>query len=162
MVNIFVICLTLDNFLYNIYRVFKSEYLATINLEKSFKYKVISGAIMSASSLDVQKLKNKFANRPELLKSLSKEFEQQVEDTLQEIQTAFEAGDHAKLQSLAHTLKGNAGLIGFTRVHDLAFKIEQASANGDNQDLKDSVQNLGPELQTALDSLHDFIYGDNL
>jgi HPt (histidine-containing phosphotransfer) domain-containing protein len=109
------------------------------------------------SRLDTEALQARFQGKRELLRKLFFEFSSFVEAALPRMKAAYDAGDLETLQETAHTLKGNAALIGAGRVSDLALGVQQASANGDIQVLMSSLPELNSEARLALDELKSFV-----
>jgi HPt (histidine-containing phosphotransfer) domain-containing protein len=109
------------------------------------------------SRLDTEALQARFQGKRELLRKLCFEFSSFVEAALPKMNAACDAGDLETLQETAHTLKGNAALIGAGRVSELALGVQQASANGDMQVLMSSLPELNSEARRALDELKSFV-----
>jgi len=107
--------------------------------------------------LDAETLKARFQDKPDLLKKLYHEFSRHVDGALPEMRAAFEAGDLKRLEDLAHTLKGNAALIGATQVSDLALDVQQASVAGDTQVLTSSLPELFNEARASSEELKRFV-----
>jgi len=107
--------------------------------------------------LDTDALQARFQGKRELLKKLCFEFSRFVESAVPQMNAAHDAGDLETLKDTAHTLKGNAALIGAGRVSDLALGVQQASANGDRQVLTSSLPELIRETRLALDELKGFV-----
>ena len=107
--------------------------------------------------LDAETLKARFQDKPDLLKKLYHEFSRHVDGALPEMRAAFEAGDLKRLEDLAHTLKGNASLIGAPLVSHLALGVQQASDAGDTQTLASSLPELFNEARTSLEELKRFV-----
>lgn len=53
-------------------------------------------------------------------------FVDEMEDRIQSLRGAFDAGDLDKLRTLAHQLKGAAGSYGFGTITDAAFAVESS------------------------------------
>lgn len=109
------------------------------------------------STLDTEALKARFRDRLELLKIIYDEFSLFVDTALSDMQKAFENGDLQSLAEKAHTLKGNAALIGADRVSELAFDVQEASSAGNVQLLTSSLPQLFEEMQLALEELKHFV-----
>jgi HPt (histidine-containing phosphotransfer) domain-containing protein len=109
------------------------------------------------STLDTEALKARFSGRLELLKIMYDEFSLFVDTALSDMQNSFENGDLQNLAEKAHTLKGNAALIGAGRASELAFDVQQASSAGDVQLLTTSLPQLFEEVQLALEELKHFV-----
>jgi HPt (histidine-containing phosphotransfer) domain-containing protein len=110
--------------------------------------------------VDAETLKDKFNGKQELLKKIHREFSLHVDSVLPEMQAAYEAEDLKSLAEKAHTLKGNAALIGATRVRELASEIQEASANGNVQALSWAFSQLHDEAQMALEELNAILSGE--
>lgn len=107
--------------------------------------------------VDTEKLKVKFNGKFDLLKKLHHEFSLHIETVFPEMRTAYETEDFKTLAEKAHTLKGNAALIGATRVSELASEVQEASSNGNVQSLSRALPLLCDEAEEALKELNAFI-----
>ena len=107
--------------------------------------------------VDTEALKARFDGKEELLKKIYHEFSLFVETVVPEMKAAYEARDLESLTEKAHTLKGNAALIGAGRVSELAFSVQQASSDGDVQLLTSSLPQLFDEVQQAMEKLKRFV-----
>ena len=108
--------------------------------------------------VDTETLKDRFHGKHELLEKVYHEFLHYVETALPEMQKAFDAGDLNNLANKAHTLKGNAALIGAGRVNELAMDIQQASHDGDIEFLTSSLPQLFDQVQLAVEELRRFVF----
>lgn len=108
-------------------------------------------------TLDTETLKARFSGRLDLLKMIYNEFSSYVETGLADMRKAFENEDLQSLAEKAHTLKGNAALIGAGRVSELAFEVQEASTAGNVQLLTNTLPQLFEEVQLALDELKYFV-----
>lgn len=61
------------------------------------------------------------------------------------LETAMEEGDSAAAEREAHSLKGVAGNLSFTRLYDIAARITDALRSGDPE----TAQSLMPDLREA-------------
>jgi len=109
------------------------------------------------SRVDTENLKLKFNGKQELLKKVYEEFSLHVETVLPEMQAAYEDQDFEVLKERAHTLKGNAALIGANRVRELASEIQEASSNNSALPLPSTLSQLYEEARVALKELDHFI-----
>lgn len=109
--------------------------------------------------VDTEALKARFEGKEELLKKIYHEFSLFVETAVPEMKAAYEARDLQSLTEKAHTLKGNAALIGAGRVSELAFEVQQASSDGDMQMLNSNLPQLFDEVQQAMGKLKRFMSG---
>jgi len=120
--------------------------------------KAHSGEVRALKSrLDTETLKARFDGKDELLKKIYHEFLHYVDTVIPEMKTAYEGMDLQNLTQKAHTLKGNAALIGAGRVSELAFDVQQASSAGDVQLLTSSLPQLFEEVYLALNELERFV-----
>lgn len=103
--------------------------------------------------LDVAKLEEQFSGKPRLLDVMKQEFASLQETLLPELQNAYAEGNLQSLKDLAHTLKGNAALIGAIEVQELAGHIEIAARNADREDLQAKTEQLPASFQQALEQL---------
>lgn len=109
------------------------------------------------AKVDTATLKTKFNGKLELFKKIYDEFSLHIDTVLPEMRTAYEAEDLKTLEEKAHTLKGNAALIGATRVKELALEVQEASSSGNIQSLSGALAQLHDEAQEALQELSAFI-----
>lgn len=100
--------------------------------------------------LDIEKLEKQFAGKPNLLDVLKQEFASLQETLLPEMQSAFAEGNLQSLKDLAHTLKGNAALIGAVLVQELSQNIEIDARNANQDALYDKIEQLPPSFQQTL------------
>jgi len=107
--------------------------------------------------VDTETLKIKFNDKPELLRKIHHEFTLHVDSVLPEMRAFYEDGDLKSLSEKAHTLKGNAALIGAIQVRELAREIQEASSNGNVQSLSRALSQLYDEVQVALGELNRFL-----
>jgi len=107
--------------------------------------------------VDTESLKVQFNGKQELLKKIYHEFSLYVDTVIPEMRTAYEAEDLKTLEEKAHTLKGNAALIGAIRVREMALEIQEASSNGNVQSLSWDLSQLYDEMQMALKELNLFL-----
>ncbi len=111
--------------------------------------------------VDTETLKVKFNGKFELLEKMYHEFSLHVDTVLPEMRAAYEDGDLKTLAEKAHTLKGNAALIGATHVRELAREVQEASSSGDVQSLSWGLSQLQDEVDAALKELNCFISGQS-
>jgi len=60
-----------------------------------------------------------------------------------------DAGDHAQIERMAHSLKGTAGSYGLDAVSDLAARVEAVSARGDGPAVAHAVTALDAGIQAS-------------
>jgi HPt (histidine-containing phosphotransfer) domain-containing protein len=105
--------------------------------------------------LDVEKLEKQFSGKPRLLDVMKQEFASLQETLLPELQNAYAQGNLQSLKDLAHTLKGNAALIGAVEVQELARTIEIAARDANRDDLQAKTEQLPASFQQALEQLEN-------
>jgi HPt (histidine-containing phosphotransfer) domain-containing protein len=66
----------------------------------------------------------------EMLISVFEDFEREAEEQIQNAKNAY-PNDVKIIQKELHTLKGNSGTIGLTRIHDITEILEIPSKTGD-------------------------------
>lgn len=108
----------------------------------------------SASYLDIAKLEKQFAGKPKLLAVMKQEFAGLQSSLLPEMQGAYGDGKLAVLKDLAHTLKGNAALIGAFQVQELSRMIEKAIQEEDREGLAANMERLPVTMQETLEYLN--------
>jgi HPt (histidine-containing phosphotransfer) domain-containing protein len=78
----------------------------------------------------------------ELAAMLFEKFHSRLPANLKEIDRRLEAGDLPAAQSLVHSLKGEAGSLSATRLHEAAARLQDAlrSGAGDLRQLRESLR----------------------
>jgi HPt (histidine-containing phosphotransfer) domain-containing protein len=89
----------------------------------------------------------------ELQKKLRVNFIKNNETTLDEIVEAVAVGNTKLAHRLAHTLKGNAGLIGKTKLQKVAGEVESLLKEGIASIWENKISNLEEELTQVLNEL---------
>ena len=89
----------------------------------------------------------------ELQKKLQISFAQDNQTKFDDIRAAITANDLTLARRLVHTLKGNAGLIGETKLQNIAAVIEVLIKNGEIQTAMLHIGTLKTELGSVLDGL---------
>ncbi|MFO8031547.1 MAG: Hpt domain-containing protein [Desulfohalobiaceae bacterium] len=107
--------------------------------------------------LDKATLQSKFQGKKSLLEKVLQEFSRSVQEMLPEMRSALDSRDWSALEHMAHTLKGNAALIGANRVVNLALALEQASVQEDAPYLDSWLPELEREAWSALRELRQFV-----
>jgi signal transduction histidine kinase/CheY-like chemotaxis protein len=97
------------------------------------------------------KIETRLEDDMELQKILQSLFAKNNHNKFSEITAALETGDIQLAHRLAHTLKGNAGQIGKTRLQLAATSVEQALKNEKNLVAEEQLKNLETELKLVLD-----------
>jgi CheY-like chemotaxis protein len=87
--------------------------------------------------------------------NLKRMFLKQNRDVLSEIIEAVEIGDLAVAHRLAHSLKGNAGLIGETRLQTVAGEIEESLTN--QPSLNELLSELKTEFNPVIEKISELI-----
>jgi CheY-like chemotaxis protein len=82
----------------------------------------------------------------EALSDLVELFHKECPKQLEEIHSAFSAGNARRLQRAAHTLKGSAAIFGAERTVDAAFAVESLGREGNLDSAADAIQVLEEEL----------------
>jgi signal transduction histidine kinase/CheY-like chemotaxis protein len=104
------------------------------------------------NKVDKQK-KTQLDEDMELQNVLQSLFAKNNQKKYSEITGALEVGDIKLAHRLAHTLKGNAGQIGRTRLQLAATVVEQALKSGNNAVTQEQLRALETELVGVLDEL---------
>jgi diguanylate cyclase (GGDEF)-like protein len=89
----------------------------------------------------------------EIQKTLRSLFAKNNQKKFSEISGALQAGDVKLAHRLAHTIKGNAGQIGKSRLQSAAADVEQALKNGQNLVTGEQLRILDTELNAVLTEL---------
>ncbi|MGH9574375.1 MAG: response regulator [Candidatus Acidiferrales bacterium] len=82
-----------------------------------------------------------------LLEEIAKLFDEESAKNLLEIRGAFDAGDAAMLERLAHTMKGASANIGAVRVSRAALALEQASRTHELTNAQSKIAALEREIE---------------
>ncbi|MDR2547636.1 MAG: response regulator [Lachnospiraceae bacterium] len=85
--------------------------------------------------------------------NLCQSFINRNQNSYQEIVAAINSGDRKHAHRLAHTLKGNAGLIGKPKLREAATLVEGLLRNDDTPISDDDLMRLETELKSVLDEL---------
>jgi signal transduction histidine kinase/CheY-like chemotaxis protein len=93
----------------------------------------------------------------ELLKRLYVHFMKNNQSIFSDISAAIEAGETKLAHRLAHTLKGNAGLIGKTELQSAAVEIEELLKDGIAAFLENKMRQLKEELDRVFDELRPLV-----
>ncbi|MFP4588030.1 MAG: Hpt domain-containing protein [Desulfohalobiaceae bacterium] len=117
----------------------------------------MGGRALRDGQLDKATLQSKFQGKKSLLEKMLQEFSRSVQEKLPEMRSALDSRDWSALEHMAHTLKGNAALIGANRVVNLAMALEQASVQGDATYLDSWLPALEREAWSALRELRQFV-----
>lgn len=108
----------------------------------------------TSSYLDIAKLEKQFAGKPKLLAVMKQEFAGLQNSLLPEMQVAYGDGKLEVLKDLAHTLKGNASLVGAFQVQELSRMIEKAIHDEDREGLAAKMERLPVTMQETLEYLN--------
>jgi PAS domain S-box-containing protein len=98
----------------------------------------------------------------ELQKKLRVNFVKNNLKVASEIATAAAAGDNKLAHRLAHSLKGNAGLIGKTKLKDAAAEVELLLNDGVASIWETKMKILSAELDVVLDELQPLVIQDSI
>jgi HPt (histidine-containing phosphotransfer) domain-containing protein len=72
---------------------------------------------------------------------------------LKNLESALEDNDPATAEKMAHSIKGAAGILGFTEIHDVAKKIECAVRKNRFTDINGTLQMIREKLDRIADDL---------
>ncbi|MGL4630936.1 MAG: PAS domain S-box protein [Leadbetterella sp.] len=67
----------------------------------------------------------------EMLSSVFEDFEREATEQIQNTLNAFKINDVTTIQKELHTLKGNSGTLGLTKIYEITAEIENPSKKGD-------------------------------
>jgi HPt (histidine-containing phosphotransfer) domain-containing protein len=107
--------------------------------------------------LDIDNLRERFSGRPRLLSVMKQEFVAMQQNLVPELQSAHEEGNQQAMKELAHTLKGNAALVGAFKVMDLAARIEASTDGGHWQHVGRDLEQIPPVMQQTVEYLEWFL-----
>jgi HPt (histidine-containing phosphotransfer) domain-containing protein len=96
---------------------------------------------------------NEYEDNGELQKKLLGNFYKSSQDVHSQITEAVAAGDTKLAHRLAHSLKGNAGLIGKIRLRNAAAEVEELLKDGAISIWEIKMDNLKTELLLVLEEL---------
>ncbi|HEY4003052.1 MAG TPA: response regulator [Candidatus Xenobia bacterium] len=100
--------------------------------------------------LDVPSALRRVGGNDRLYRKLLGEFADGFADGHQQIAQALSAGDRARAERVAHTIKGVAGNLGLTSTQDLAEEVEQTLHQGGQPELAP----LGADLGRCVAAIH--------
>ena len=106
--------------------------------------------------LDLDNLRNRFSGKSRLLFVMKQEFVALQQSVIPEMQSAYAEQNRQALKDLAHTLKGNAALIGALRVREMSEQIE-ALTDEDQESLKKNIDQLPSVMRQTIDYLEWFL-----
>jgi len=98
----------------------------------------------------------------QLQKMLRAHFLKQYKRKFAEIVVAIEVGDIKLAHRLVHTLKGNAGQLGKTRLQELARGIEEMLRRGELSEAADQLMPLEAELKKVLEEFTQLSLKENV
>ncbi len=84
----------------------------------------------------------------EMVASVMEEFETEATSQIENSVNAYEVGDFKTLKSELHTLKGNAGTLGLSKLHEVVKYIELKAKVDDFQFFKEEIVEVVNEFQT--------------
>jgi HPt (histidine-containing phosphotransfer) domain-containing protein len=102
-------------------------------------------ALPEIAGVDTVGALKRVAGNRRLYRSLLEQFAAKHAGSVEQIENDLRSNARESAERMAHTLKGIAGNIGITRVHEVAAKVEAAIRKGD-----ESVYVLLPELSSVL------------
>lgn len=108
----------------------------------------------SSAYLDIATLKKQFSGKPKLLAVMKQEFAGLQSSLLPEMRGAYQDENLETLKDLAHTLKGNASLVGAFQVQELSRMIEKAIQDEDRPGLASMMERLPVTMQETLGYLN--------
>jgi HPt (histidine-containing phosphotransfer) domain-containing protein len=83
-------------------------------------------------------------------------FEQQMPDTVSELDDAIEAEDYELLRCGAHKLKGSAAAIGANNVLEDARNLEKADSAGDEKAVSQFTDTLKANLEKMYQAIREY------
>jgi len=105
--------------------------------------------------LDQSRLLEEFGDAPEILMELRDLFIQHLPPLLNDIRSAFEAGDCDALSKNAHSLKGAASTYGAQRLFMICKSIEHLARDGELEATRELVSMLTGELDQLTAAVND-------
>lgn len=100
-------------------------------------------------------LRKQTQTQPELLKEIFSSFFEDVNEMIAGLKTAAEQKDYQNYTSTLHTLKGLAGTIGASRLHEVTNLLYSKARNNDFSDAANGV----PLLHQCIIELKDELEG---
>ncbi len=88
-----------------------------------------------------------------LLAETITDFETHSQVRIEKLAAALEAGDAARFEREAHTLKGGAAMLGARRLQALALAAERTAESGDLTDAEPMIAQLRQELADTVSAL---------
>lgn len=86
------------------------------------------------------------------LKMLFDSFFEDANELTEEIDTALKENDHKKLQEAVHSLKGLAGTIGASRLHEVCKEVDKNLKSDENKAAKEMLPLLKENYQAFKDN----------
>jgi len=114
---------------------------------------------MSASTstlIDLGELRSRFAGKADLLRRITRIFDEQTPQLLARLRHAVRRGDAPGMEWTAHTLKGSLAQIGAHTTAELAKQIEDAaktSAPGRSETVMKELELQAAQIQKLLNDL---------
>lgn len=94
-------------------------------------------------------MKTQFDDDQETIDAIYEEYKSSMVEKLGEILAALPSGDCAKLQKLAHSLKGTSSMVGDMEINAVAVKLDLAGKASDYETFKSLV----PAFQQLVEAL---------
>jgi two-component system, sensor histidine kinase and response regulator len=121
------------------------------NKQTAPKAEPTTPGILSIAEIDTESGLKRTGDKRERYESLLREFAKQEAGAVENIRTAFAAGDAATAQRGAHSLKGAAGTLGATALSEAAAKAETAIKNGRGVDK--ALRSLSVSLKAVVEAI---------
>jgi PAS domain S-box-containing protein len=84
----------------------------------------------------------------EMVYSVFEDFEREATEQIDGTQAAYQRADHAAAEGYLHTLKGNAGTLGLTRLHEAVRALEEKTKVGDFSTFEQEMPRIQAEFET--------------
>lgn len=124
--------------------------LETATTKESGEQSIISGSIRLSKTGEVI-----FTSEDEIeLKDNMEQILSEMEENVVQLERAAEQDKLPLIEEIAHTIKGQAVEIEYSRVKDVAFEIELAARRGDFKDIADKTNRLKGEIQNLGNKVH--------
>ena len=97
----------------------------------------------------MEPIRSEYENDSDMLE-IVKEFASELPERMVALEQSLSSGDLAKLETLAHQLKGAGGGYGFPQITDAAAVLESALREGaDASVIEETLQQLGQVLKAV-------------
>ena len=110
--------------------------------------------------LNLDTAKKATMNNKEFLKSILKDFCQNISLKLESMEKAVSKSDKASIKNMAHSLKGSSSSLGAEAISEISLKIEMMGNNEDIDQIDSLVKQLEQEFFRFKDQMESIEWND--